>query len=146
LITTQLFLQQITDTASLFLTEQTLVSGFTKTTALTGHFTRSTDADTALELKGAAIFIEEGDIYGATAWVQSNHYRTDFTGQNWVQFSGSGTVTAGDGIAVSGQQVSVHKDDTLKFTAGALGVNYGDGIEAGGDGEIRAHLGTGLAI
>lgn len=107
---------------------------------------RSTDADTALELKGAAIFIEEGDIYGATAWVQSNHYLTDFTGQNWVQFSGSGTVTAGDGIAVSGQQVSVHKDDTLKFTAGALGVNYGDGIEAGGDGEIRAHLGTGLAF
>ena len=108
--------------------------------------TRTTDADAYTELKGAAIFIEEGDIYGQTSWVQSSHYLTNFTGQNWVQFSGKGNMTAGDGIAINGREISVHNDDTLQFTGGALGVAYGDGIETDNDGKIRAHLGTGLTF
>ena len=63
---------------------------------------RTTDADSYEELKGAAIFIEEGNTYGQTSWVQSNHYLSAFTGQSWTQFSGSGSVVAGNGIIVDG--------------------------------------------
>lgn len=108
--------------------------------------TRPADADSYEELKGAAIFIEEGDVYGATSWIQSNHYLTSFSGQVWTQFSGQGTYTAGDGIAIGGQEISVNNDSTLKFTSGAVGVNYGDGINTDMSGAIQAHLGTGLTF
>jgi hypothetical protein len=84
--------------------------------------TRSADADVYTELLGAAVYVAEGDQYGATSWVQSNAYLTDFTAQNWTQFSGSGSVTAGTGITVDGLEVSVDRTtvDTWYEPAGAI--------------------------
>jgi hypothetical protein len=84
--------------------------------------TRSADADVYTELLGAAVYVAEGDQYGATSWVQSNAYLTDFTAQNWTQFSGSGSVTAGSGITVDGLEVSVDRTtvDTWYEPAGAI--------------------------
>lgn len=69
--------------------------------------TRSDDADALTELVGASIFILEGNTYANTGWVQSDHYLSGFADQDWVQFSGSGTYTAGTGIDINGNIISV---------------------------------------
>jgi hypothetical protein len=71
--------------------------------------TRAEDADAFGELIGAAVYVMEGTQYGSTSWVQGNHYLTDFTGQSWTQFSGQGSVTAGEGITVDGLEVSIDR-------------------------------------
>lgn len=82
---------------------------------------RATDADVYSEIIGAAIFIMEGDQYGGTSWIQNNSYLTDFSGQTWTQFSGSGSVTAGSGITVDGLEVSIDRTtvDTWYEASGA---------------------------
>lgn len=82
--------------------------------------TRAADSDTDTELKGAAIFIEEGTQYGSTSWVQSNHYINNFVGQDWVQFSGTGTYVAGNGIVVNGREISVNAGTGFTVTSGTL--------------------------
>lgn len=78
-------------------------------TAGTYTFTRSADADAYTELVAAAVFVMEGTTYGQTSWVQADHYITDFTSQEWTQFSGSGSVVAGTGITVDGLEISVDR-------------------------------------
>lgn len=85
--------------------------------AITGGsytLTRSADSDSNDELIGASVFVMEGTQYANTSWVQSNHYITAFANQDWNQFSGNGTVTAGNGIIVDGLQVSI--DDGIVAT------------------------------
>lgn len=110
---------------------------------------RADDADTYEELIGAAVFVMEGTQYGNTSWVQSNHYLTDFTGQDWSQFSGSGSVVAGSGILVDGLEVSFNPtsdgglnsngsiklatDSGLSTSSSGLQVNVGTGLEVNGD-------------
>ena len=84
--------------------------------------TRPADADVYSELIGAAVYVMEGTQFGSTSWVQGNHYMTDFTGQDWTQFSGQGSVTAGDGITVDGLEVSIDRTtvDTWYEASGAV--------------------------
>lgn len=110
---------------------------------------RADDADTYEELVGAAVFVMEGTQYGNTSWVQSNHYITNFSNQEWSQFSGSGTMVAGSGIAIDGLEVSfdptadgglnangsikLATDSGLSTSSSGLQVNVGTGLEVNGD-------------
>lgn len=75
---------------------------------------RTADADTPGELVGASVFVMEGTTYAATSWVQSNHYITTFTGQDWTQFSGTGSYVAGNGIILDGRSIEI--DETITAT------------------------------
>jgi hypothetical protein len=99
--------------------------------------TRSEDADAVAELVGAAVFVMEGTQYGSTSWVQANHYANSFDDLSWTQFSGTGSVTAGEGIAVDGLEISVDRTtvDTWYDPAGSAGTaeqnakDYADALD-----------------
>lgn len=103
--------------------------GIYEYTVTSGTYTlvRTADADTAAELIGAAVFVMEGTIYGNTAWVQSDHYLTNFSGQDWVQFSGTGTYVAGDGLDLNGNIFSadLKANGGLVIESGEIAVDLG---------------------
>lgn len=95
----------------LLLIGQTTASenGIYEYTESAGTYTlvRTADADTYQELIGASILIKEGTLYANTGWVQSEHYLTSFSNQDWVQFSGAGAYTAGAGLSATGTTFNV---------------------------------------
>jgi hypothetical protein len=109
---------------------------------------RTEDADTFAELKGAAVFVMEGDQYAATSWVQNSHYITDFDGQTWTQFSGQGTYIGSDSIQIDGREINAIVDGTHGLYIDGTGINVKvdgtKGLGFNGNGEIQVTLGTGL--
>lgn len=111
--------------------------------------TRSDDANSDADLDGAAVFVMEGTQYGATSWVQREHYISSFAGQIWVQFSGQGTYIGSNSIEIDGNQVNAVVDITR-----GLAID-GDGIHAtiskglsfdGTNGAIRINAGAGFDL
>jgi len=109
---------------------------------------RPADADSYEELIGAAVFVMEGTQYENTSWVQSNHYLSAFTSQSWTQFSGSGTMIAGDGIAIDGLEVSVVGSDSITSSPTGIAVELAtdSGLEIKSEDGLAVKVGYGLTV
>ena len=87
--------------------------------------TRATDMDTPAEAAGGDfIFVQEGTLFGDAGFVQSETITT-IGSDNFIfiQFSGAGQITAGDGLAKSGNILSVNVDDSsIEINADTLRV------------------------
>lgn len=99
--------------------------------------TRAVDFDSGAEMAGGDFtFVDNGTSYGNTGWVCADEVVTVGTDAvNWVQFSGAGTYTAGDGLSLTG-------------TTFAVNVAASGGIEISADNlQLKSTLaGNGLTI
>ena len=88
--------------------------------AASGAWTRTTDADAADELDGAAAFVEEGTVAANTMWTQTGDGGTFAVNSVWVQFAATVSLTAGAGLLDTGGTWSVElaTDPGLEFDAG----------------------------
>lgn len=109
---------------------------------------RASDADSDAELQGAAVFVMEGTNYGSTSWVQNSHYVSSFANQDWVQFSGQGTLVGSNSIQIDGNEINVVADTTrgLAIDGDGVYVKAGNGIEFDGSGNVAINAGTGFDI
>lgn len=91
-----------------------------------GSPTRATDADTSPEVTaGMFVFVEEGTANADTGWVLTtdNPITLGSTALAFSQFSGAGSIVAGDGLDKTGNTLSVNVDDsTIEINADALRV------------------------
>lgn len=95
----------------------------------TGAPVRASDAngtaDTGEVSGGTFTFVEEGTLYADSGWVVSSNgpitVGTDAI--NWVQFSGAGSITAGDGLTQSGSTINaVGTSDRISVSANAIDI------------------------
>lgn len=73
-------------------------------------WSRATDADSDAEVtSGLFTFVEEGTVNGDSGWVlaTNNPITVGTTGLTFAQFSGAGTITAGDGLTKTGSSLDV---------------------------------------
>ena len=110
--------------------------------------TRATDFDTAAEMPGGFTFIEEGSTNADNGFVCTTNagLTVGTTAINFEQFSGAGQITAGDGLAKTGDVLSVNVDDittaissdavivktSANLTTPNIGVANGDSFTASG--------------
>ena len=85
-----------------------------------GAWSRSTDADTADELNsGCFFFVEKGTVNADNGFVMSQDTTINFgtTAITFSQFSGAGQITAGSGLAKSGDTLLVNTGTGITVTS-----------------------------
>jgi hypothetical protein len=72
---------------------------------------RCTACDEQDEIPSAYVFVQHGDTYANTGWVAAVEdlatFEVGVDDITWVQFSGAGTFTAGDGLVLDGPEFNV---------------------------------------
>lgn len=101
-------------------------------------------ADTGEVSGGTFTFVEEGTINADSGWVvSSNGLLTVGTSpMTWVQFSGAGQITAGDGLSKDGNILHVNDDDVTIY------VDTNDDLavkSSGTAGQVLRSMGSGTA-
>lgn len=116
-----------------------------------GGWTRSPDATTNNDVTGGLFtFVEEGNTGAGTGWVLTSVGETTLgtTPLPFAQFSSAGVVQAGDGLAQTGNVLSV-KSASEVLTVSADGINLvldGETLVAGPDGLKLADLAPGQML
>jgi phage-related tail fiber protein len=89
-------------------------------------WSRSTDADTDAEVTaGMFTFVEEGTTHADSGWVltTNNPITVGTTALAFSQFSGAGSIIAGDGLTATGSTFSVNVDNsTIEISTDTLRV------------------------
>jgi hypothetical protein len=96
--------------------------------------TRCGLCDEASEIPGAYVFVQDGTVNEGTGWVQivddPDTFEVGTDAITVTQFSGPGSVTAGDNISVVGSQVSVISNPTFaNVVTASSGVAFSDGTQ-----------------
>jgi hypothetical protein len=110
---------------------------------------RATDADSAAELNGAAVFVQQGSTSADMGFIQTaqiGNLGSDTV--TFTQFTGLGQITAGDGLQKTANTISVDlsANSGLQIASGELELNAGQGVELSG-GALKAKLdGSTLAL
>lgn len=95
----------------------------------TGSWTRATDFDSSAEIQsGAYAFVEEGTVNHDNGWVLTTDGTITIgtTDLNFTQFSGAGSIIAGDGLYRNGNTLAVFVDGvSITVGSGLLAVATG---------------------
>lgn len=96
-------------------------------------WTRATDADDSIKLSsGTFVFVEQGTANADSGWVLSTEdpITVGTTSLTWVQFSGAGQITAGNGLTKTGNTLDVGAGagiavaaDSISLTGQALALH-----------------------
>lgn len=102
--------------------------------AAAGAWTRVTDADTAGELEGAAVFVSEGTANGNSVWTMTTDapITVGTTSLVWVQFGAGTSLSAGAGLTLTSNVLDVVAGDTSVTVAAdsiAVNLNTTGGLE-----------------
>jgi hypothetical protein len=102
--------------------------------AAAGAWARSTDADTWDELVSAFVFVEGGTANADNGFTCTNNAGGTLgsTAVTWVQFSGAGQITAGDGLSKTGNTINVGTAAAGRIVVNADNIDLATtGISAG---------------
>jgi len=91
-----------------------------------GSWTRAADMDTWDEVPSAFVFAEQGSTQADSGYVCTSDRggTLGVTAITWVQFTGAGQITAGNGLSKSGNTLSVALDgSTLSVSGSGLRIN-----------------------
>lgn len=95
---------------------------------VSGAASRSLDADTAIELNGAAIFVDQGTLTGNRGYIQINTLAALSDPQSWVQNFGMSLYSAdGNGIELSGSNVFSLELDGSTLSKSSSGLKVASG-------------------
>lgn len=90
-----------------------------------GALVRASDFNSAAEIaSGDFTFVSGGTTYANTGWVQKNAVNTLGTDPiEWIQFSGAGTYTAGNGLTLDGSVFNVGAGTGIVANANDVAIN-----------------------
>jgi hypothetical protein len=146
----------LTSASRVLVKNQSTASGNGLYLSAAGAWTRTTDTDTATEISGMFVWIQQGTTNANTAWVLTTDdpITLGSTSLSYTQFAGPGVFTAGDGIDLTGNQFDVVVTDfagtglendgsnNLRIAAAAAG----DGLTGGGGSALAVNPGSGIEI
>lgn len=104
--------------------------------AASGSWARAYDADNSPNNEvnaGMFCFVQEGTVNADTGWVlaTNNPITLGTTALNFVQFSGAGLITAGNGLAKTGNLLSVQTVSSSRIAVSASGVDLATVTDSG---------------